>query len=79
MRTISIASHRVLAAPLYVLLRFFDAKLIYTVLAILLWILFFLQKSRLNPFVHLSIIFFQYTDTEVRLEHWKTLNSSIFS
>ena len=33
----------------------------------------------MNPFVHLSIIFFQCTDTELRLEHWKTLNSAPFS
>ena len=40
---------------------------------------FFYKNSRLNQFVHLSINFFQYTDTEVRLDHCKTLNSSIFS
>ena len=40
---------------------------------------FFYKNSRLNQFVQLSIIFFQYTDTKVRFEHWKTLNSSIFS
>ena len=37
-----------------ILLRQLD----YTVLAILLWILFFLQKNRWNQLVHLSIIFF---------------------
>ena len=46
----------------------------------LLWILFFFYKNcRLNQFIHLLNIFFQYTDTQVRLEHWKILNASIFS
>ena len=41
---------------------------------------FFYKKSQMNPFVHLSnVFFFQYTDTEVRLENWKTLNSAILS
>ena len=40
---------------------------------------FFYKKSRLDPFSHLSIIFLQYTGTEISLEHWKTLYSSIFS
>ena len=44
-----------------------------TVLAILLWILFFLQKNRLNLFVHLSIIFFQYTNTKYVLNIGKHL------
>ena len=38
---------------------------------------FFYKKKRLNPFVHLLCIFFQYTDTQVHPENWKTLNSAI--
>ena len=59
-----------------ILLRQLD----YTVLAILLWILFFLQKKSMESTCSLvNYIFFQYTETEVSLEHWKTLKSSIFS
>ena len=41
--------------------------------------IFSTKKSRLISFVQLSIIFYQYTDIEVRLEYWKTLKSAIFS
>ena len=50
-----------------------------TVLAILLWILFFIQKKSIESICSLVSIFFQNTDIEVRPEHGKILNSTIFS
>ena len=62
-------------------------RMLWNTAVILVWVystghfimdfIFFYKKSRLNPFVHLSNIFFQNTDTEVRLEHWETLSSAI--
>ena len=50
-----------------------------TVLAISLWILFFLRKKSIESICLLVNYIFLYTDTKLRLEHWKALNSSIFS